>query len=147
MMEQKINVPYDSSGGNFPNPRISVNNVYNCDAFPWPKNTVLIGRVSKINDINKKSFSTAFRSVKVRSFSDATIDDMYDNLISLLTASLVLHMGTNKSPNEASFQIYDKLLTLVHFIKETTNCHTVLPLPIDRLDDVKATLTIRRLNG
>ena len=53
-MEQKINVPYDSSGGNFPNPLISVNNVYNCDAFPWPKNTVLIGRVSKINDINKK---------------------------------------------------------------------------------------------
>ena len=94
-MEQKINVPYDSSGGNFPNLLISVNNVYNCDAFPWPENRVLIGRVSKINDINKKSFSTAFRSVKVRSFSDATIDDMYDNLISLLTASLVLHMGTN----------------------------------------------------
>ena len=60
----------------------------------------------------------------------------------------MLHVGTNNSSNETSFQIYDKLLNLVHFIKENNpNCHVVLSSPIDRLDDGKAALTIKRLNS
>ena len=52
------------------------------------------------------------------------------------------------SSNETSFQIYDKLLNLVHFVKENdSNCHVVLSSPIDRLDDRKAALTIKRLNS
>ena len=125
---------------------MSVNNVYNFDAHPWPKNTILIAGDSMINGINEKRISTNFKSVKVRCFSGATIDDMYFNLIPLLRkkpAALVLHVGTNNSSNETSFQIYDKLLNLVHFVKENNpNFHVVLPSPIDRLDDVKATLTI-----
>ena len=67
---------------------------------------------------------------------------MYFNLISFLRkkpAALVLHVGTNTSSNETPFQIYDKLLNLVHFIKEknNSNCHIVLSSPIDRLDDGK----------
>ena len=31
---KKINVPDNSSGPNFPNPLMSVKNVYNCDAYP-----------------------------------------------------------------------------------------------------------------
>ena len=104
-----------------------------------------------INGINKKRISTNFKSVKVRCFSGATIDDMYFNLIPLLRkkpAALVLHVGTNNSSNETSFQIYDKLLNLVHFVKENDpNCHVVLSSPIDRLDDGKAALTIKRLNS
>ena len=76
---------------------------------------------------------------------------MYFNLIPLLrkkTAALVLHVGTNNSSNETSFQIYDKLLNLVIFMKENNpNCHVVLSSPIDRLDDRKAALTVRRLNS
>ena len=76
---------------------------------------------------------------------------MYFNLISLLRkkpAALVIHMDTNNPLNETSFQIYDKLLNLVHFIKENNpNCHVVLSSPIDRLDDGKAALTIKRLNS
>ena len=35
-----------------------------------------------------------------------------------------------------------------HFIKESNpNCHVVLSSPIDRLDDGKAALTIKRLNN
>ena len=57
-------------------------------------------------------------------------------------------MGTNNSSNETSFEIYNKLLNLVHFIKENNpNCHVVLSSPIDRLDDGKAALTIKRLNS
>ena len=76
---------------------------------------------------------------------------MHFNLIPLLRkkpAVLVLHVGTNNSPNETSFEIYDKLLNLVHFVKENNpNCHVVLSSPIDRIDNGKAALTIKRLNS
>ena len=150
---QKINAPDNSSenNANFPNPLMSVNNAYNFDAHPWPKNTILIAGDSMINGINEKRISTNFKSVKVRCFSGATIDDMYFNLIPLLrkkSVALVLHVGTNNSSNETSFQIYDKLLNLVHFVKESNpNCRVILSSPIDRLDDGKAALTIKRLNS
>ena len=151
--EQKINARDNSKGNNanFPNPPLSVNNIYNFDARPWPKNTILIAGDSIINGINEKRISTNFKSVKVRCFSGATIDDMYFNLIPLLRkrpTTFVLHMGTNNSSNETSFQIYDKLLNLVHFVQENDpNCHVVLSSPIDRLDDGKAALTIKSLNS
>ena len=100
---------------------MSVNNVYNFDAHPWPKNTILMTGSSMINGINEKRFSTNFKSVKVRCFSGATIDDMYFNLIPLLRkkqAALVLHVGTNNSPNKTSFQIYDKLLIRSTLLKK-----------------------------
>ena len=76
--EQKINARDNSKGNNanFPNPHLSVNNIYNFDAHPWPKNTILIAGDSMINVINEKRNSTNFKSVKVRRFSGATIDDI-----------------------------------------------------------------------
>ena len=77
---------------------MSVLNVYNFDVHPWLKNTILIAGDSMINEINEKRISINFKLVKVRCFSEATIDDMYFNLIPLLkknTAVLVLHVGTN----------------------------------------------------
>ena len=57
-------------------------------------------------------------------------------------------MGTNNLSNETSLQIYDILLNLVYFIKENhPNYHVVLSSPIDRLDDGKAALTIKRSNS
>ena len=151
--EQKINARGNSKGNNanFPNPHLSVNNIYNFDGHPWPNNMILIAGDSMINVINEKRISTNFKSVKVRCFSGSTIDDMYFNLIPLLRkkpAALVLHVGTNNSSNETSFQIRDKLLNLVHFVKENDpNCHVVLSSPIDRLDDGKAAFTIKRLSS
>ena len=78
---------------------MSVNNVQNFDAYPWPKDTILIAGDSMITGINEKRISTNFKSVKVRCFSGATIDDMYFNLIPLLRkrpTALVLHVGTMK---------------------------------------------------
>ena len=130
---------------------MSVNNVYNFDAHPWPKNTILIAGNSIINGINEKHISINFKSIKVRCFSGETIDDMYFNLIPMLRqkpARLDLHVGTNNSTNEISFQIYDKLLNLVHFTKENNpNCHVVLSSPINRLDDGQAGLTIKWSNS
>ena len=99
-LKQNINVPDNS---NFPNPLMSVKNIYNFDAHPWPKNTILIAGDSMINGINEKRISTNFKSVKVRCFSGATIDDMYFNLIPLLRkkpTALVFHVGTNNLSNE-----------------------------------------------
>ena len=125
--------------------------IYYSDAHPWPKNTILIAGGSMINGINEKRISTNFKSVKVKFFSGAMIEVMYFNLILLIRkkpATLVLHVGTNNSSNEASFQIYNKLLNLVYFIKENNlNCHVVLSSPINRLDDGKAALIIKRLNS
>ena len=75
-----------------------------------------------INGIKEKRIFTNIKSVKVRCFRGATIDDMHFNPITLLrkkTATFVLHVGTNNSSNETSFQVYDKLLNLVHLLKKT----------------------------
>ena len=66
--KQKISAPDDSNGNNanFLNPLVSVNDAYNFDAHPWPKNTILIAGDSMINGINEKRISTNFKSVKVR---------------------------------------------------------------------------------
>ena len=67
---------------------MSVNNIYNCDAHTSRKNTVLIAGDSMINGINEKRFSANIKSVKVRYFSCATIDDMYFSLIPLLMGKI-----------------------------------------------------------
>ena len=52
--------------------------IYNSDAHPWPKNTILIAGGSMINGINEKRISTNFKSVKVKFFSGAMIEDPID---------------------------------------------------------------------
>ena len=87
------------------NPLMPVNNVFNFDAYPWLKNTILIAGDSKINGIKGKRISTNFKSAKFRCFCGATINSMHFNLIPLLRkkpASLVLHVPTNNSSNETS---------------------------------------------
>ena len=92
---------------------------------------------SMIDGINEKNFSTNFQLVKVRFFRGVTIDDMSFILIPLLKgkpAVFILHLSTNNFPHKKSFQIYDILLNLVHFIKNNNpNCHVVLSSSIDRL--------------
>ena len=101
-----------------------------------------------IHGINKKRISVNFKLGKVNRFSGTTTDEMYFNLVPLLRkklAALVLRVGANNSSNVTSFEIYDELLNLVHFIKENNpSCYVVLFSPTDRLDDGKAALTIKR---
>ena len=63
-----------------------------------------------INGINEKRFTTNFKSVQVRYFSGSAIDEIYFNLIPVLRKKKItpLYVGTNNSPNETVFQIYDK---------------------------------------
>ena len=50
---------------------MSLNNVNNVEAHPWPNNTILLAGGSMINGINEKCISINFKSVKVRCFSGA----------------------------------------------------------------------------
>lgn len=72
-------------------------------------------------------------------------------IIPLLTkkpTTLILHVGINNLSNEISFQIYDKLLSLVVFIKENNPKYiAILSSSIDRLYDANAALTIKILIG
>ena len=43
-VEKTSNVSGNLSGASFPNPLMSVKNVYNFDAHSWPKNTILTAR-------------------------------------------------------------------------------------------------------
>ena len=65
-LEQKIDVPDNPSGANFLNPLMSLEKVYNVDAYPWYENTILIAGDSIINGTNENRISTNFKSVKVR---------------------------------------------------------------------------------
>ena len=56
-----------------------------------------------INGINETHISTNFKSVKLRYFGGATIDDMYFKLIRLLckkATPVAFYASTNNSPNE-----------------------------------------------
>ena len=44
---------------------MSVNNIYNFDTHPWPKNTILISGDSMINGIIEKRISANFKSVSL----------------------------------------------------------------------------------
>ena len=93
-VEQKINVSDKSNGASFSYPLMSINNGYNFDAHPWPKNTIFIAGNPMINGISEEGISINFKPVKIRCFSGATVDYMYFNLIPLLRekpSALVLH--------------------------------------------------------
>ena len=90
--------------------------MHNNDTNLWAENNVLTTLDFMIYGIDRDHFSNNFKSVKVRYFSGATIDDMYFDLIPLsrkISVALVLNMGINNSPNETLFQIYNKILNLV----------------------------------
>ena len=63
-LEQKINVLDNLSGANFPNLLMSVKNVYNFDANPWPKNTILIAGDSMIQFVIFKPLSCFKETIK-----------------------------------------------------------------------------------
>ena len=103
-----------------------------------------------INSINEESFTANFQSVQIKCFSGATIDEIYFHLILVLkkkTTPSNLREGTNNSPNETGFQIYDKPLNPVHFIKDNNpNFYIALFSSIDTFDVRKAALAIKRFN-
>mgnify|MGYP001793646456 CR=1 FL=1 len=91
------------------------------------------------------------REVKVRPFLGASIRDMDDYLKPLLRkepSKIILHVGTVDASYRTSRAILDDLLKLKCNIQNILpQCKVVLSCPINRNDNGKACLTIKRLNN
>ena len=117
---------------------------------PWAKGTLwldLIPGDSMLHEIDENRLSGAkLRSVKVRIFRGATINDMKPYLKRSPT-NIILHVGTNNSINDSSSVILNKLLSLKNFIHtELPESNVILSNIIDRSDNGIARLKISNFN-
>ena len=122
------------------------------EPLSWEDDTILITGNSIINNIDEKGISTKIANVpvKVRPFSGATIDDMYNYIQPLLQKkpkTIILHIGTNDAPNKTSQDIVNSLLDMRSFIvKKLPECKVVLSTPVKRTDNGKAMYTLIKVN-
>ena len=75
----------------------------------WSKNATLIAGDSMITGVDETTISRKGRVVKVRSFSGATIEDIYDYLKPILKKcpdKIILHVGTNNAAREPARTVY-----------------------------------------
>ena len=112
----------------------------------WSKNTTLIVGDSMISGIDETGISRKGRVVKVRPFSGATIEDMYDYLKPMLRKcpeNVILRVGTNNAAREPARIVFDKLLSLKSFIEKTLpNCKISMSNLIKRTDSNEAAKTM-----
>ena len=87
---------------------------------------------------------------KVRSNAGACIDDMYDYLAPLLKktpSTVILHVGTNDSPDKTAEQIIVELYNLKEHIETIIpNVRVIISTPIIRFDNKDANTTLVKVN-
>ena len=82
----------------------------NSEDYPRPKGTICIAGDSIVSGQLSEKLK-----VKVKSFSDANVRDMHDNLKPILRHKpecLIIHVGTNNALNLPPNEILDKILEL-----------------------------------
>ena len=103
-----------------------------------------------IAGVNKTMISRKGRVVKVRPFSGATIEDMYDYLKPILKKcpdNIILYVGTNNAAREPPIVVFDRLLSLKSFIEKTLpNCKISISNLIKRTDNNEAAKTLDKIN-
>ena len=96
--------------------------------------------------IDENRLTTEKHNIKVRYFSGARTDDMYDYMKPLLRKLpdyIILHTGTNDTLNNTSKEILDKILKLkTNIQKELPKCKITISTPIKRHNHGKTSLTI-----
>ena len=117
----------------------------------WNTNTTLIVGDSMIVGVDdERIISRKGRVVKVRYFSGATIEDMYDYLKPILKKcpdNVILHVGTNNAAREPAKTVFDKLLSLKSFIEKTLpNCKISISNLINRTYNNEAAKTVNKVN-
>ena len=98
--------------------------------------------------IDENRLSTGKHKVKVRYFTGARTDDIYDYmpLLRKLPDYIILHIGTNDAVNNTSREILNKILKLKMYIqKELPKCKITISTPTKRHDHGKSSLTISHL--
>ena len=103
-----------------------------------------------INQMDEQRLSHSVnRSVKVRTFSGANVDQMYYYITPLLKKELkviILHVGTNDAVTKTLDTILDDILKLkFHIESQLIGVEVVISCPINRIDNSKARLTIKHV--
>ena len=116
----------------------------------WPPNTILILGDSMINQMDQVRLSSSTKkSVVIRSFGGAGVNEMYpklENLLKKKPSTIILHVGTNDSTSKSPEVILENLLTLRHFIEaKIPGIKVIMSSPIIRVDNAKANVTVRKL--
>ena len=115
----------------------------------WKRGTTLIVGDSMLAGIEQKRIS-GNRNIKVHIFPSATTHDMYDYLKPLLKKNpdnIILHIGTNNSVNETSWNILNGILSLKNLIEKLhPKCEVIVSNIIYRSDNGKASLTVKNVN-
>ena len=114
---------------------------------PWRRYTTLIIGDSILSGVDESKLSRYF--AKVRSFSGARIDDIYDYIKPLLAkkpTNVILHVGTNDSNVKTADEMFGELMHLREFIQNSLpDCTIYLSTPTLRIDNAKANATLREL--
>ena len=120
------------------------------EVHQWPKGTVAIIGDSMVSGLKEELGSNKKQQVEVTCCRGATVEDMFDYIKPILKRKpdyVVLHMGTNNAKDMSSRIILDKFLQLRTAVLDSNeNSKVVLSLPMARVDDGKARLTISKLN-
>ena len=113
------------------------------------KKSVFIIGDSMLNGVYESQIKDENFDVQLKCFSWAKVADVSDKLGDFIEQKpdcIILHVGTNNSPNMSSNEIIDEILTVKHRIeKEAPETKVVISAPIVRTDNGKAALTIRNI--
>ena len=116
----------------------------------YPPNTCVLMGDSILNGVIERNLSND-RSVKVRKFPGATVDDLRHHALPIIRKQpkyLIIHAGTNNAVKLTTRDILNKLLQLKSFIQEKLpDVEIIVSTPTLRSDNGKAVLTIRQLTN
>ena len=101
-----------------------------------------------INQLDEAKLSKSVkRTVKVRSFSGADVNQMYQNIepfLKNIPDVIIIHVGTKDAVRNTSDTIIDDLLKFKHFIElALPEVKVIFSCPIIRTDNARANVTIR----
>jgi len=114
----------------------------------WKNKTTLIVGDSIISGINENKMKK--HNVKVRVFRGASCEDMKHYIKPLLKkkpTNIIMHIGTNNTPNDNSRSVLDKILSIKALVKqELPSCNIIISNLVNRYDNGKASLTTKNVN-
>ena len=91
------------------------------------------------------------KNVKVRNHSGAVIEDMFDHVNAVLRrkpSAIILHVGTNNSPQQDYVTIVEKIVSLRQYINsKLPSCKVIYSSMFLRKDNVMANDNLQRANS
>ena len=112
----------------------------------WSKNTTL----TIVSGIKENRILRQWRKFKVKSFTGATIEDIYDYIrlqLKKRQKNIILHIRTNNNVNKTLRTVLDKFLSLKALVEKTLpDCNACISNLALRTDNSKASFTVDNLD-